>query len=485
MHHTNHLIIANSAGKGTTLIAKNKIQAFLQSSVALGIIGESFFSAIFFSYIALELSWPKFLAYENHSAVLRALVFALGGLLGLLFVGLMREKATNVNLFTWGLIGTTLSFFLTFCDKILFYSFVSVSHTLVTCATMAILILAWCERISLKTPKERSLLLAVDSLFVVLLTTLALATNINSTILIIELFVFISVSAERYILKSEGSYVKSQAKKASSLPHYLLLILFLFGFAQSSLCLLSRKAIGGEASLPLEVLPVFLPLWILFIAATIAFVLFLFFQKKLATHFFSVLAPLLSIGLLLPPYFLLGSQEMLRAVIIFIIICEVSVCSIGPSNAKWVIGKGVFTFVFWQRSLGFIGAIIGYAITSFWIEDISIQSSGGIVAILVYVSICLTVVTLLERTKFGMNAANSSEKKSFKNTCLTLSSRYGLTARETEVFMLVARGRTLPYVQKKLCIAPGTAATHIDHIYKKIGINTRQELISMIENETK
>lgn len=41
-------------------------------------------------------------------------------------------------------------------------------------------------------------------------------------------------------------------------------------------------------------------------------------------------------------------------------------------------------------------------------------------------------------------------------------------------------GRNLPYVQQKLSIAHGTAATHVTHIYQKLGIHDRQELLSLI-----
>lgn len=467
------------------MTSKKINQSLSQSKPTLEILGEALYVAIFFSYVALEYSWPKSFTYEGQSFALRTLVFTLGTLAGLLIVGLLRKKATNVNLFTIGLIGTFVSFFLTIWDKLFFSSFISITHTLVACAASSILTLAWCERISLKSSRERSLLLAMDSFFIVLLTTVALTTNENLAIPFIELLVIASTIGELRIIKRRTANAKIVNNENTSLPRYLLLVLFLFGLAQSSLCLLSRKAIGGETSLPLEILPIFLPLWILFISITITIALFLFFSKKVSSVLFSVLTPLLSIGLLLPPYFLLGSQEMLRAVIIFIIICEISICSIGPSNAKWTIGKGPFTFVFWQRSLGLVGAMVGYTITSFLIEDINIQNYGGAAAALIYVAICLTVVTLFERTKLATNNTTNSDKKSFKNACSTLSLRYGLTAREAEVFTLVARGRTLPYVQKKLCIAPGTAATHINHIYKKMNISNRQELISMIEHERK
>jgi HD-GYP domain-containing protein (c-di-GMP phosphodiesterase class II) len=49
----------------------------------------------------------------------------------------------------------------------------------------------------------------------------------------------------------------------------------------------------------------------------------------------------------------------------------------------------------------------------------------------------------------------------------------GLTPREIEVLILIARGGSTRQVAKELAITPKTAETHIERIYAKIGANTR------------
>ncbi len=61
-----------------------------------------------------------------------------------------------------------------------------------------------------------------------------------------------------------------------------------------------------------------------------------------------------------------------------------------------------------------------------------------------------------------------------------LAVTYKLTPRETEVFGLLARGRSIPYVRDALFISRDTAATHAKHIYAKLGVHSRQELIDMV-----
>ena len=58
---------------------------------------------------------------------------------------------------------------------------------------------------------------------------------------------------------------------------------------------------------------------------------------------------------------------------------------------------------------------------------------------------------------------------------------YGLSPRECDVARLLFKGRSLPFVMSELSIAKGTAETHLNHIYRKLGVHTRQEFITLVE----
>ncbi|WP_314040390.1 LuxR C-terminal-related transcriptional regulator [Slackia exigua] len=53
----------------------------------------------------------------------------------------------------------------------------------------------------------------------------------------------------------------------------------------------------------------------------------------------------------------------------------------------------------------------------------------------------------------------------------------GLTPREAEIFLLLARGRSMPRIAHELVLAEGTVKTHVRHIYQKADVSRRQELI--------
>ena len=65
--------------------------------------------------------------------------------------------------------------------------------------------------------------------------------------------------------------------------------------------------------------------------------------------------------------------------------------------------------------------------------------------------------------------------------CREIGERFGLTAREQEVFALLARGRNSPFIQEALGISYNTARTHVRHIYEKCGFHTQQELIDAVD----
>lgn len=61
-----------------------------------------------------------------------------------------------------------------------------------------------------------------------------------------------------------------------------------------------------------------------------------------------------------------------------------------------------------------------------------------------------------------------------------LAREHELTPREVEVFDLLARGRSIPYIRDALVISKETAATHAKHVYAKLGVHSRQELIDLV-----
>jgi DNA-binding CsgD family transcriptional regulator len=76
---------------------------------------------------------------------------------------------------------------------------------------------------------------------------------------------------------------------------------------------------------------------------------------------------------------------------------------------------------------------------------------------------------------------DAEHKERFYERCIMTANTYGLSLRETEVLILMAKGRNAGFIQKELVISIHTAKSHIHNIYKKIGVSSRQQLIDLID----
>lgn len=78
-------------------------------------------------------------------------------------------------------------------------------------------------------------------------------------------------------------------------------------------------------------------------------------------------------------------------------------------------------------------------------------------------------------------SAADEEPDPFDATCRKLAEQCALTGREAEVLGHLARGRTNTRIAEDLCISPATVRGHIRHIYTKLDVHDRQELIDLFQ----
>lgn len=71
----------------------------------------------------------------------------------------------------------------------------------------------------------------------------------------------------------------------------------------------------------------------------------------------------------------------------------------------------------------------------------------------------------------------------FRDKVRSVAERFGLSERELEVMTLVAKGRSAARIAEDLSVTPATVNSHISHIYRKLGVHSRQELLDLVERE--
>lgn len=78
-----------------------------------------------------------------------------------------------------------------------------------------------------------------------------------------------------------------------------------------------------------------------------------------------------------------------------------------------------------------------------------------------------------------LNVPEEPVGRSIEQACAELAAAHGLTARETDVLCLLARGRNNSYIQEELSLTRNTVKSHIKHVYQKLGVHGHQELIDL------
>jgi DNA-binding CsgD family transcriptional regulator len=118
---------------------------------------------------------------------------------------------------------------------------------------------------------------------------------------------------------------------------------------------------------------------------------------------------------------------------------------------------------------------------------IGVISTGGRLLCLIVLTVFL-VLMVLEFALKGRTQKQSRElsrdifEKYLHNRCSVLSAKHGLSARESEILIYLARGYSHVFIAKELYVSENTVRTHVKHIYSKLSLGSREELLKLIDS---
>lgn len=143
----------------------------------------------------------------------------------------------------------------------------------------------------------------------------------------------------------------------------------------------------------------------------------------------------------------------------------------------------VFGFGWGAITLGvLLGTLAGSWVARYVALTPSMVSLIALIAVCVVLFAYMFVLTDRDIQSFTTEAPDVEVKHApFLTLVEELSEEYGLSPKETEVLALVAKGRSMPRIQDELYISRGTATTHLRHIYQKMDIHDKQELLDLVE----
>jgi len=116
-------------------------------------------------------------------------------------------------------------------------------------------------------------------------------------------------------------------------------------------------------------------------------------------------------------------------------------------------------------------AVFVYLHISQWIQ-IMISNSGFLVITVLYIR--KTIIS--ERVRDGQLSAIyvvGVGASIFEHNCAL----YGLTARETEISLLISKGMQYKYIADELFVSLDTVKSHVKNVFKKVGVNDKTELV--------
>ena len=119
-----------------------------------------------------------------------------------------------------------------------------------------------------------------------------------------------------------------------------------------------------------------------------------------------------------------------------------------------------------------------------WYESMAVPVTQALTPPTCLAFMCLLAVVLvpLVRMEFSIVALTAAPptRNEVEEICAEAAAEFGLSPREAEILLLIARGHTTNSMAEKLVISPYTVNTHIRHIYDKMQIHKRSELLNYL-----
>ena len=194
-----------------------------------------------------------------------------------------------------------------------------------------------------------------------------------------------------------------------------------------------------------------------------------------------LLAPLSTFGLAAKTLLSVGDA-------FFQLVSYLALFSLAQRNSA--AGLTVVTWGFFWTSMGTtVGANIGALAWTSIDSDVAYLASGML-------AFCLLAFALFglrgfsfDETIRGVQPVPESElggeaaAPDLDAACERLAREHGLTARETDVLRLLARGRNNQHIQDELSLSRNTVKSHIKHVYTKLDVHSQQELIDLADEK--
>ena len=91
------------------------------------------------------------------------------------------------------------------------------------------------------------------------------------------------------------------------------------------------------------------------------------------------------------------------------------------------------------------------------------------------------VETNADPDRLSFRPEETAEEDAWRQACMQLAEKLGLTERETEVLVLYAKRLSANEISAAFCISKSTTRSHIHKIYQKFDVHSRDELCQIVD----
>lgn len=127
-----------------------------------------------------------------------------------------------------------------------------------------------------------------------------------------------------------------------------------------------------------------------------------------------------------------------------------------------------------------LGWLVTMMLTALFPDDGALVSklAAGVLAVIALAA-AFVLFVVLRRVTASSDGRSSVDAAAARSQALArYFERAGLTQREREIAVLYCQGRSTPYISDELFISETTVKTHIRHLYAKLDVHNKQDLLS-------
>ena len=142
----------------------------------------------------------------------------------------------------------------------------------------------------------------------------------------------------------------------------------------------------------------------------------------------------------------------------------------------WSTGKRTFTIGFLIfASVGYAESLLSFLRNFGTMARVLRPESGFLYSSIPYALYGIFLIGYFMRYPASTPVVNDEPSKEFL-------SKYGITDREREIILKVMQGKSNDDIARELVISLATVKTHLHNIYKKIGIDSRFDLLARVRS---